>query len=220
MYEMTEAMLCVSVSELKVHWDLRILLWSLGLGMILRLLPIFCLLQKVRVHNLSALTKKKKSGEKRKRERIVFSGSMKCSQRSSMSCRHNEAGSKLCQEPGKKPKGFKPTLLLNSPSHQTASIIICFLKRRLHYCYHLYRFNFVWFLLLLKYLWNLILNISCICVFCCSQREQLFFKIPAIIFAQESYLNMNLSDSEMVWLWALRQAVSPAKKFRKSCSKS
>lgn len=60
--------------------------------------------------------KKKNSGEKIKRERVVFSGSMKCSQHSSMSCQHNETDSKLCQEAERKPGGFKPALLLSSLS--------------------------------------------------------------------------------------------------------
>jgi len=77
---MVEAMLCVSVSELKARWDLRILLRSLGLGLIVHLLPVFCLLQKDTVHNLSALKKPQNTpspppkclGKKKKRGRGLF----------------------------------------------------------------------------------------------------------------------------------------------------
>lgn len=162
--------------------------------------------------------KKKKSGEKRKRERF-FSGSMKCSQHSSMSCQHNETDSKLCQEAGKKPWGFKPALLLNSLSSNHDVNFIVFIREKVT-------------LLLTSLQTELCMDPSSTEIPMKSSSEYLsvsslvhkdsssFFKMPAFIFAQESYSCMNLTHSEMVWLWALSQEVSPAKKFRKSSSKS
>lgn len=92
----------------------------MNLGFGLHLLPIFCLLWKVRMDYLStlffSLREKKKKWE---REGIVFPGSVVQSQHSSMSCQHNKAGGKLCQEP-EKVQRFLTSIATGTP-HVTKS---------------------------------------------------------------------------------------------------